>query len=327
MIRRYLPWLALLGVVVAALVAGAGDGGTRTKADRVEAITSEVRCPTCQGLSAADSSAPAAQAVRSFVEEQVDAGLSDGEIKAALASRFGNDILLRPEAGGLAGLVWALPVAGLVLGVGGLAYAFHRWRRRPPSSSSRRKVAIAAVAVAATSVAGGWGLSSAMGERLPGEQATGSIVETPVDPLTRAQQLVSEGEILAAVKVYDEVLADNPTGRTRAIALAQRGWLISRAASADPALADRGLAQIDEAIATDPTYPDAYFFKGMLLSREKDDPVGAAVAYRQFLALDPPPELASFVEGELRAALASAEERGLAVPAPAGIPSGQADRP
>ena len=196
-----------------------------------------------------------------------------------------------------------------------------------PAPRSRARLAIAGIGVVALSVAAGWGLSSAMGERLPGEEATGAIIEAPADPLTRAQQLVSEGKVLEAVKLYDEVLADEPTGRTKAIALAQRGWLISRAASADPSLADRGLAQIDEAIAADPKYADAYFFKGMLLSRDKDDPVGAAVAFRTFLAMNPPQELAAFVEGELRAAVALAGERGLTVPDAPGIPSAEPAHP
>ena len=182
-----------------------------------------------------------------------------------------------------------------------------------PAPRSRGRLLLAGIGVVVLSIAAGWALSSAMGERLPGDEATGSI-ETPVDPLTRAQQLVSEGKVLEAVKLYDEILADSPSGRTKAIALAQRGWLISRAASADPTLADKGLAQIDQAIATDPDYSDAYFFKGMLLSRDKDDPVGAIVAFRRFLSMGPPQELASFVEGELRAAIALAEQRGLAVP-------------
>ena len=196
-----------------------------------------------------------------------------------------------------------------------------------PPPRSRARLAILGLAGVALSVAAGWALSSAMGERLPGDQATGSIVETPVDPLTRAQQLVADGKLVEAVKLYDEVLADKPSGRTKAIALAQRGWLISRAAKADPTLADKGLAQIDEAIAADPDYPEAYFFKGMLLAREKDDPVGAAVAFRTFLSMEPPPELATFVEGELRSALALAEARGLTVPPVPGIPSAEAPHP
>lgn len=142
--RRLLPWLALLVVVGGALVVGTrGDGRPSTPEARVESITQEVRCPTCQGLSAADSTAPAAQAVRTFVAEQVRAGRSDDEIRAELVARYGRDILLRPEAGGVAGLVWVLPVMALVCGAVGLAVTFRRWQRRgrlAPSDDDRRLV-------------------------------------------------------------------------------------------------------------------------------------------------------------------------------------------
>jgi cytochrome c-type biogenesis protein CcmH len=124
------PWLLLLAVVAGALAAGAGRGGEPSDEDRIGAIAAEVRCPTCQGLSAAESSAPAARAVRDFIAEQVAAGRTDGQIKAALAARYGTDILLRPEAGGVAGLVWVLPVVAVSLGIAGLAFTFRRWQRR-----------------------------------------------------------------------------------------------------------------------------------------------------------------------------------------------------
>ena len=68
---------------------------------------------------------PSATEIRSHVE----AGQTDEEIRAYLASRYGDDILLRPEGSGVGGLVWALPVAALVAGLAGLVLAFRRWRR------------------------------------------------------------------------------------------------------------------------------------------------------------------------------------------------------
>jgi cytochrome c-type biogenesis protein CcmH len=135
--RRALPWLALVVVVAGALVVGARDAdGPATEAERVRAIAREVRCPTCRGLSAAESDAKAAQAIRDEVTSRVRAGESDGEIRAFLVSRYGRDILLRPEAGGVSALVWALPVAAVVCAAGGLVVAFHRWGSRTRGSPS-----------------------------------------------------------------------------------------------------------------------------------------------------------------------------------------------
>ena len=124
----WLPWGALVVVLVGALAVGAGRSGGRESVDhRVQRIAGEVRCPTCRGLSAAESDAKTAEAVRDDIRTRVGQGQSDGQIRAALAARFGPDILLRPEGRGVAALVWALPVVAVVLAVAALAMAFRRW--------------------------------------------------------------------------------------------------------------------------------------------------------------------------------------------------------
>ena len=58
-------------------------------------------------------------------------GESKGQILAFLASRYGDGILLRPEASGVAGLVWVLPVALGLLAIAGVIAALRRWRVPP----------------------------------------------------------------------------------------------------------------------------------------------------------------------------------------------------
>lgn len=133
MIRRRrsgrLSWLAMALVVVVALAVGAtGEKAPRTESERVRAIASEVRCPTCRGLSAELSDAKAAQAVREEIRTRVRRGESESDIQAYLVSRYGKDILLKPEGRGVAGLVWVLPVAAAIVAVAGLVVAFRRWR-------------------------------------------------------------------------------------------------------------------------------------------------------------------------------------------------------
>ncbi|HET9444403.1 MAG TPA: cytochrome c-type biogenesis protein CcmH [Acidimicrobiales bacterium] len=132
----------MAAVLAVALVVGAGgDRGPRSDSERIAAIAAEVRCPTCRGLSAAESDARAAQAVREEIRSRVRSGQGDDAIRAFLVSRYGRDILLKPEAGGVAGLVWMLPVAAAVLALAGLSAAFARWRRMgqgaPPSDEDR----------------------------------------------------------------------------------------------------------------------------------------------------------------------------------------------
>jgi cytochrome c-type biogenesis protein CcmH len=123
--------MALLGgLLLAALVIAARPEVDRSEQARVERIAREVRCPTCRGLSAAESDAEAATAVKVFIRDRLRQGASDSQVKAELADRFGEGVLLRPPASGLSGLVWAVPVAAFVLAAGGLAFAFWRWRAR-----------------------------------------------------------------------------------------------------------------------------------------------------------------------------------------------------
>jgi cytochrome c-type biogenesis protein CcmH len=150
LIRRLLPVVALLVVVVAALViGGARPGkGPRSSAARTEAIAGDLRCPVCQGLSIADSHSPTAESIKEDIRRRVDAGESDAAIKAHYVDSYGEWILLRPKASGVGALVWILPVSALLLAGGGLALAFRRWRRQPAMAATDEDRALVEAALA-----------------------------------------------------------------------------------------------------------------------------------------------------------------------------------
>ncbi len=128
---------------VALTIGVTGQRGARTEDEKVRQVASTVRCPTCRGLSAAESDAKAAQAVRDEIRTQLRAGRSPAEIRAFLAGRYGKDILLTPSSSGVTGLVWVIPVVALVAAVAGLAVVFRRWHDRPdltPTSDERALV-------------------------------------------------------------------------------------------------------------------------------------------------------------------------------------------
>lgn len=133
MLRRWLPYLLLVPILGTALFIGGrtGDGRPRTITHRTNSLATEVRCPTCEGLSAAESEAPASVAIRDEIRRRLQAGENDQEVRVFLVSRYGRDILLTPDSGGIAGLVWALPVAAGVLAAGGLAFSLRRRQRQP----------------------------------------------------------------------------------------------------------------------------------------------------------------------------------------------------
>lgn len=140
--QRWLIMAALGIVLVVALAVAARPEVDRSEAARVLRIAQEVRCPTCRGLSVAESNAEAATAVKVFIGERLSQGASDAQVKSELQERFGTGILLRPPASGFSGLVWAIPVAAFVTAVAGLAYAFLRWRARAQRTASAADVVL-----------------------------------------------------------------------------------------------------------------------------------------------------------------------------------------
>lgn len=143
-VKRWAPWVALLILVVGAFVIADRSTGRESVSERAAGIADEVRCPSCEGQSAELSDAPAAGAVRQFILEQVQAGVSKGAIEQELEDRYGSDILLRPPASGIDGLVWVLPVVVVVVALACLGLAFRRWHLAPEaevSEADRARVA------------------------------------------------------------------------------------------------------------------------------------------------------------------------------------------
>lgn len=125
---RRVVWGLMGLVLVTALAVGAqGRSGPPTEDQRVSRITSVIRCPTCRGLSAAQSDAPSAESIRDEVRRRVQEGETDTEIKGYLVSRYGEDILLQPRSR----LVWAIPIVGVALAVAGVAFVVRRGRVKP----------------------------------------------------------------------------------------------------------------------------------------------------------------------------------------------------
>ena len=123
-------WLLLMLSAVALLAFGSTrTSDPQTQADRIDAITKVLACPTCQGESVYVSRASAAESIRAEVARQIAGGQrSDDEIIGYIEARFGSRVLLVPRSTGLDSLIWVLPVFALVCAVGTLGFAFRRWR-------------------------------------------------------------------------------------------------------------------------------------------------------------------------------------------------------
>ena len=175
----------------------------------------------------------------------------------------------------------------------------------------RRRSLALAVALVVFAGAAGAVVARSAGERLPGDPATGSIAETgPSASVARgladARRLIGEGKTLEAIKVYDGVLERDAR---QPEALAYRGWLLRLAgkAAGDTSLIDKGMEFIERAVAADPSYPDARFFRAFVLFQDRGDPAAAVPELRAFLANDPPRAMVPVVEDLLKRALTAAQ--------------------
>ena len=112
---RILVALALL--TLAAALAFAARPHEPTAEERIDQITSELRCPVCQGLAVKDSDSETARQMRDLVADRVRAGKSNAEIEVEFRAAYGDWIRLSPPVDSWSGLVWLAPVAALVAGL------------------------------------------------------------------------------------------------------------------------------------------------------------------------------------------------------------------
>ncbi|HWD53361.1 MAG TPA: cytochrome c-type biogenesis protein CcmH [Acidimicrobiales bacterium] len=128
---RFPLWIVLGGVLVVALVIGSGvlNSAPVTPAQRAVAIETRIKCPSCEDLSVANSSAQTAVIVRGTVGQLIGEGKSDQQIEAYLVSRYGSAIVLVPPASGWSLLVWVLPLGGGAVALAVLTVVLVRKRR------------------------------------------------------------------------------------------------------------------------------------------------------------------------------------------------------
>ena len=116
-------WIRLSASVVlltAALTACASDSSVPLVEARAQEINKSLMCPVCPGESIDQSQHPRADAMRSVVDEKIEAGWTDDQIRRFFVERYGPSVLLDPPREGAVWLVWVVPpvillVAGLVL--------------------------------------------------------------------------------------------------------------------------------------------------------------------------------------------------------------------
>ncbi len=117
----------LLGVVWSASLASAED----IYSQRTIKLAREIHCPICTGESIADSQTELARQMRGIIEEKVQAGESDQQIKDYFVARYGESILFDPPKSGFRLGLWWMPLIAVALGAV-IVISFVRERTRAP---------------------------------------------------------------------------------------------------------------------------------------------------------------------------------------------------
>ncbi|HET6368630.1 MAG TPA: tetratricopeptide repeat protein, partial [Pseudomonadales bacterium] len=128
------------------------------------------------------------------------------------------------------------------------------------------------------------GAASPGGPVSPGDP-TGAGPARPLSPemlagmLEAARQSLFAGRYSEAIAAYQAVLKRDPRNVN---AMSHLGYIVALGGHADAAL-----ETFDKALAIDPNYPPAHFFRGQVLAEAKGDYAGAARAWERFLVLVP----------------------------------------
>ena len=120
---------ALLLAFVAALLAPATAVAQRPSLPDIE---NEVMCVSCEiPLNIAESAQADQQ--RNLIRTLIAQGRSKEQIKAALVTEYGEDVLALPDDSGFGITAYAIPLALVTLLAVGLFVLLPRWRRRTPA--------------------------------------------------------------------------------------------------------------------------------------------------------------------------------------------------
>jgi hypothetical protein len=170
----------------------------------------------------------------------------------------------------------------------------------PETQISRRTRAtwLTILAFVVVGIVAGVVVAQSSGQRLSRDSITGEIAPSSRTQLDDAQEL-SLTNPLDALKLYDEVIAQDPQN---AEAIAYRNWTLYRALAGTEGTQDIQLEALDglrTATQANPTYADAWAFRGVLELRVAEDAAACVQALDTFRQLIGPEASGSGVPIEL----------------------------
>lgn len=108
--------------------------------DRARTLSQELRCPVCRNESIDESNAALAQELRIVLRERMVAGDTDQEALDFMVSRYGEFVMLRPDARGANMILWLAAPALLLIALG-IGWSTIRAKRAAPEALSEAEKA------------------------------------------------------------------------------------------------------------------------------------------------------------------------------------------
>src|SRR4051812_43074925 len=130
-------------LALAALLLGIAATPAMAKPPTLADLEDEVMCVEC-GTPLVVSQSPVANQERAFIQQQIAAGRSKAQIKAALVEEYGDEVLAEPGGDGFDATLWIVPIVLVLLGAVGILLAVRRWRRNGPEPEAPLAPALSA---------------------------------------------------------------------------------------------------------------------------------------------------------------------------------------
>jgi cytochrome c-type biogenesis protein CcmH len=116
-------------VVVSAFALPGATAAADCPKTSVSDLEDEVMCPVCGTSLGLAREAPQAERERAFIARLVRGCRSKDQVKAALASEFGDAVLALPSERGFDVSAYLIPVVAVLLAAAGIGVSLVRWRR------------------------------------------------------------------------------------------------------------------------------------------------------------------------------------------------------
>ena len=281
---KWLPW-ALMGIALAAALAvGIADADDPpTAAERATALARTIRCPQCQGETAAESNVAIAAAIRADIRERVDQGQSDAEIRQVYADLYGDSVLLTPPGEGFGSVLWVIPIVAVVVGAAvlGIAWRQRVLRQRELGQETVREGAEKAVGEAAAGTAAGEVVAreAASGVATAGETPEGKAIRKLSRQKSRRWSVIAIVAVALIAAVIAGVLLARTVGfrsstdeATGDIRQTSRGLIVRAGELAGQRDYEAAIDVYDEVLSSEPSNVVALTYKGWLtwLNAESD---------------------------------------------------------